>query len=249
MKKIAHMSIATVVILLLVITLVPLQKMLYDPTGHLMPVEEAVRLIENRYQGTVIHVKQEKRYYQIVMEKNNKHYEVKMNARNGDVLAIVSAKVSSDTSEVITKAQPTESGIDNKLWTNHYSKLVKREQHRPTGVISVPTAPPLTSEQLPDRLNESEVIQIVEKQVDGRVDSIDFDEEGKVPSYLAKIKTPEGKEAIFQVEPITGKILTVTWDDDDSLEEEEDDKKKESKEKSEDEDRKKAEKGKKEDDD
>lgn len=252
MNKLAHMSVAAVIILVFLITMIALQKRLYDPTGHLMPVDEAVGLIENRYQGKVISVKQEKSSYQINMERQNKKYLVKMNARNGDVLAIDHSMDSGDTSENISLSEPTESEMHKEIWSDRDYLILKRGKLRATEANFASAADPSTSDQLPGRLNEKEVIQIVKRQVDGRIDSIYFDKNGKVPAYLAKIKTTEGKEVVFQVEANTGEILSVAWDDDEGLEEKEDKKeerKDEDKDEDKDEERKKAEKEKDEDDD
>ena len=68
-------------------------------------------------------------------------------------------------------------------------------------------------------LSEQKAKDIALQQVSGDVDDIELKQSGDSRYYLVEIETNEDKDAVIQVNAVTGKVMSITWDED-----EEDDK-------------------------
>ncbi|WP_438349464.1 PepSY domain-containing protein [Paenibacillus sp. FA6] len=64
-------------------------------------------------------------------------------------------------------------------------------------------------------VTRDEAIAISLKQVPGTVEEVEFRGKHESGYYLVEIDTDDGREAVVQVNGITGVIMSVTWDDDD----------------------------------
>lgn len=63
------------------------------------------------------------------------------------------------------------------------------------------------------RITEQEAIQLALEQVSGRVDDVEQEIIEGVVYYYVEVETTDGKEAIVEIDSITGEIRSVTWDD------------------------------------
>jgi len=63
------------------------------------------------------------------------------------------------------------------------------------------------------KITEEQAGQIALEQVQGNVNDIDFEDEDNLIYYLVEIDTSDDREAIVQIDAITGEILSVYWDD------------------------------------
>lgn len=66
-------------------------------------------------------------------------------------------------------------------------------------------------------LTEKQAEQIALRQVKGKVDDVDFKHSGKTGQqyYLVDIDTPDDREAVIQINAISGEVMSITWDDED----------------------------------
>ncbi|WP_020615073.1 PepSY domain-containing protein [Paenibacillus daejeonensis] len=64
-------------------------------------------------------------------------------------------------------------------------------------------------------LTEEEAIKIALGQVLGKVEDVELRSNDNGIYYLIEIETPEEREAVIQVNAITGTVISVIWDDDD----------------------------------
>jgi uncharacterized membrane protein YkoI len=70
-----------------------------------------------------------------------------------------------------------------------------------------------TSNGTSKRLTEEEAKEIAKKQVNGAVDHVWLESKNEQTYYLVEIKTKDDREAIVQIQAITGNVMSVTWDD------------------------------------
>ncbi|WP_322905844.1 PepSY domain-containing protein [Paenibacillus sp. SGZ-1009] len=66
-------------------------------------------------------------------------------------------------------------------------------------------------------ITEKQAEQIALAQVNGEVDDVKFKHSGKTGQqyYLVEIDTPHDREAVVQINAISGAVMSVTWDDED----------------------------------
>ena len=63
-------------------------------------------------------------------------------------------------------------------------------------------------------LSEQQAKDIALQQVSGDVDDIELKQSGDSRYYLVEIETREDKDAVIQVNAVTGKVMSITWDED-----------------------------------
>jgi len=78
-------------------------------------------------------------------------------------------------------------------------------------------------EVAPKRLNEEQAKNAALKEVPGTVDNLEAKNVNGISYYLVEIEANDGREATVEINAITGKINTLTWDDDDQEDDEDDD--------------------------
>ncbi|SFJ46847.1 Uncharacterized membrane protein YkoI [Halobacillus dabanensis] len=73
------------------------------------------------------------------------------------------------------------------------------------------------TENLPESpaqpMSEEKAMEIALKEVDGKVDDIEFETENEIPFFLVEIERTDELEASVQVHAITGEILSINWED------------------------------------
>ena len=69
-------------------------------------------------------------------------------------------------------------------------------------------------EPSPLPLTEDEAVKVALGQVFGKVEDVELRSNDNGIYYLIEIETPEGREAVIQVNAITGTVMSVIWDDD-----------------------------------
>ncbi|MDT9721737.1 PepSY domain-containing protein [Paenibacillus sp. ClWae2A] len=83
-------------------------------------------------------------------------------------------------------------------------------------VIAAPTTEPTKDDPKPQFLSEKQAKQKALAEVPGEVDDIELrGTNSGNPYYLVEIDLEDGREAIVQVNAISGAIRSVTWDEDD----------------------------------
>ncbi|MGG3469884.1 PepSY domain-containing protein [Neobacillus pocheonensis] len=206
-----------------------------NASAQLLSKQDAEKLVEKRYQGTVTQIKLAGQQYHLKLEKQNYLYQIKINATNGKILSFQRIEnnsvpqnqpPSSILSEekiktiVLAEAKGTIASLE-KLESNGepiYKAVVTEGNKQTTITINAVSGSIISSTSIninepPKRLTEAEAGKIAAKQVNGIVDHIWLETKGEVTYYLIKVKTKNGLEAVVQVHAITGNVLSVTWDD------------------------------------
>ena len=78
-------------------------------------------------------------------------------------------------------------------------------------------------EVAPKKLTKDQAITAALKEVLGEVDSFNTKEINGITYYLVEIEANDGREATVEINAITGKINTLTWDDDQEDDDDDDD--------------------------
>lgn len=198
--------------------------------------QEAQKLVQDRYQGTVIQLRLTDQQYDIELEKNDNLYKIKLDAVSGKVLAFTKKGTKSPPPVQLPVTLLSEDEIKkiilaavngtitsfekiNSEGKTIYKALVNEGNKQTTLTIDACTGKILSSTTTTTinnptkRLTEAEAGEIAKEQVNGSVDQIWLETTGEQTYYLVQIKTNDDREAIVQIHAITGNVVSVTWDD------------------------------------
>ncbi|CEG26556.1 peptidase propeptide and ypeb domain-containing protein [Bacillus sp. B-jedd] len=194
--------------------------------------EEAKKLVENRYGGSVSSMQEEKQIYYAKMEIQGHFYEVKVDGKTGKILAIEwieklpedspSRSLSEEEiKKIILAKAPGELVSFEKATADGkpaYKGVVKdADQNTSTIIVNAETGAVLSEDTKPAnpprRITEHEAASIAQKEVQGEVDDIDLETENGQTFYLVEIQTVDDREATVQVHAITGAVMSVLWDE------------------------------------
>ncbi|EON73673.1 PepSY domain-containing protein [Lysinibacillus sphaericus] len=196
---------------------------------HVEPLSEAgaVMRIEELYSGHVEQVKKKGDNYKIVFLRNGATYAVELNQHTQQVANLT---VKDTASNLLNEEQIRQRALAHSpgkvesvtLTDSIYTVQVKKEEIEKkltldayTGeVLSETDVQPVTErENGTSVISEQQAIQIALQQLNGEVDSVDFEETKDGGYYLVEIETDKD-EAVFQIHGVSGKVMSVTWDKD-----------------------------------
>ncbi len=187
----------------------------------------AVLRIEELYKGHVEHIKKRGENYEIVFSRGEATYAVELNQQTQQVSNLIMKK---STSKLLTEEQIRQRALayipgvieSVRLTDSTYMVQVEKEEMKKelaldayTGeVLSETDVQPVTEpEEGTSVIAKQQAIQIALQQLNGEVDSVDFEETEDGGYYLVEIETDKD-EAVFQIHAISGKVMSVTWDKD-----------------------------------
>jgi len=206
-----------------------------SPSADMLTEQEAQKLVQERYQGDVTLLKLADQQYQIELQKQNKLYVIKLDAKSGKILSFdESTESTAPTPDPPSKVELPEEELKQivlnavkgslvsfeKVDTNQqpsYKAIVKEDDKQTTIIVDAASGAILSTSsseinQPPKRLTENEAVNIAISQVQGEVDDIWLDTQGDQTFYLVKIETSDDREATVQIHTITGDVI-VSWDD------------------------------------
>lgn len=190
-NKIVRISVVVLIVLGLVTIGVVWRSWASSPV--LLSEGEVVQGVLAEYPGEVMSTSLQNNAYVVQVQMVKGLYELRVDADGGAITSIKRLKAA-DPDETLPDDQPPQQ----------------------PGVIE-PTKKPttVTDKGSTALVTDDEAIAISLKQVPGTVEEVEF--RGKYESgyYLVEIDTADGREAVVQVNGITGVIMSVTWDDDD----------------------------------
>jgi uncharacterized membrane protein YkoI len=217
-----------------------------SPSAEMLTEQEAQKLVQERYQGEVTLLKLADQQYQIELQKQNKLYVIKLDAKSGKIISFDESNESTapqpdppskselpeeELKQIVLNAVNGSLVSFEKIDTNQqpsYKAIVNEADKQTTIIVDATSAAFLSTtssviNQPPKRLTENEAIIIAKSQVQGEVEEIWLDIEGDQTFYLVKIETIDDREATVQIHAITGDVLSVSWDDHTSDKKEDDD--------------------------
>ena len=215
--------------------------------------QEAKEIAQERYSGTIKGISQKADQYIIELERETGIYELQINANTGEVSSLKRLKEAIQTKEdaeteseplpkveTLSEEQIKELALKQVNGKIDSLQLVKEgEQQVYQVIVSDQTAKNKLSldaytgdvlkkessaiEVAPKRLTEEQAKNAALKEVPGTVDNLEAKNVNGISYYLVEIEANDGREATVEINAITGKINTLTWDDDDQEDDDDDD--------------------------
>lgn len=157
-------------------------------SANALTEQEARAIAEQRYAGKVTTIRQENSHFLIEIEREMGIYELQLDETTGDVLSLkkIEKAVNPEKPEKETNAE---------------------EQKNPDEKV--------ITEDIQKKLTVEEAMEIALKQVPGIVDDVDEEQINGMNYYLVEVESNDGREATVEINAITRKIESLTWDDDD----------------------------------
>ncbi|WP_235616313.1 PepSY domain-containing protein [Lysinibacillus parviboronicapiens] len=188
---------------------------------------EAISRIEELYNGQVEHIKKRGENYEIVFFRGGATYAIELNQHTQQVSNL---KIKKPANKLLTEQEirpralaHTPGMIDSVTLTDTtYMVQIKKEDMVKKLTLDAYTGKVLTEVEVqqvtePDEgtsvISKQQAIQIALQQLNGEVDSVDYEKTEDGGYYLVEIETDKD-EAVFQIHAVSGKVLSVTWDND-----------------------------------
>ncbi|MCL6570906.1 MAG: PepSY domain-containing protein [Bacillus sp. (in: Bacteria)] len=204
-------------------------------SADILSKQEAQKLVQDRYQGTVKQIKLVGGHYLIELEKDDYLYTIKLDTLSGKVLSVTKTEATKspplnqppvktlsedELKKIILAVVKGTINTFEKIGSNEktiYKAVVKVDNTQTTLTVDAVTGKILSSTTTTNTepsksLTEAEVKEIAKEQVIGDVDHIWMETKGETTYYLVEIKTQDGSEAIVQIHAITRNVMSVTWD-------------------------------------
>jgi len=194
---------------------------------HVEPLDktEAIRHIETIYNGHVTQAKKQGNEYEMVFTRDGMTYTVMLDATTQQTKDLKLKEAEGQL--LLTEAQIRQfvekeyGDIESVVLTNSiYTVRVEKEDKQKdlaldayTGeILSEKNVEPIERSKGVNVINEQQAIKIAQQQLNGEVDSVDYEETADGGYYLVEIETKDN-EAVFQIHAVSGKIMSVTWDE------------------------------------
>ena len=154
---------------------------------------EVRELVENQFRGSII----------TSMQQNNEAYEVFMENDMGEYQLTVDGRTREITSLKLKNRKGDAGGEE--------PDSAGSEQEEPSDESGNPV-PPVEEEPAPSMLTRDEAIEIALKEVPGKVEDVELDDEDGIKVYEVEIEVDDDSEATIIINAYTGEILSLTWD-------------------------------------
>lgn len=172
-------------------------------TGPLLSREAAEQALLEEYPGTIQQLGEQAGNYAAKLQTAQGLYEVKLDGATGEIISIV-----------LLQAVPTPAPTPQVQPTPGASGAPVVSATPPAGAASA--TPPAPSPSPPQRVvSEAEAVKLALQEVPGEADDVDTGINEAGAFYLVEIKTPDDREAVVQVDAISGNIRSVTWEEPD----------------------------------
>lgn len=154
------------------------------------PLEEktVIQSVLLQYPGEVLESQRLDNFYLLKLERTQGKYEVKVNAYDG----------------VIESIKRTQAYTDAKQ---------EPQNHKPGSTPNKETPTPVSK---PDPMSlvitEKEAAKLAANAVNGTSDDIELHRNEKGFYYLVEIEVKDGREAVVQVNAVSGSIDSITWE-------------------------------------
>jgi uncharacterized membrane protein YkoI len=204
------LSIITIVMVVGLFTVVGLVWKPWVDQAEALTKDAVEKAVLEQYPGKVITTTLVDDVYKMQLKTDTGLYALKIDSLNGEIvsLELLNKNVVSvvENKELDTKNTPTEGNppisgtTENGSTTNKaptvHTPTDNKAKNEPTKILTTEQATALST-----------------KHVNGTVDDIELRESSKESYYLVEIDAADGREAVVQVNAITGVIMSVIWDD------------------------------------
>jgi uncharacterized membrane protein YkoI len=209
-----------------------------NPSADSLTKNEAKKLVQDRYQGTVSKIQSAKNQYLIDLKMEQKVYRIKIDVEKAEILSFTEIESHSGQPEPAPKSELTETKIKKIVLANANGVISQLIKVKENGVMRYKAVVNDRDEQISltvdaatgkivskqsnkiippsdKMLTETQATRIAKKQVQGTIHHIGFQSKNNSSYYLVEVETNKGQEAIVQIHSITGEVMSVTWDDHD----------------------------------
>lgn len=151
---------------------------------------QAEQAILDEYPGQLENLRLQSGNYTGELLTAQGRYELKLDGVTGEIISIVLLKRAAEPA-----VQPTAAASPMPS----------------AGAAATPS--PAPSPTVAGVVSEKEAVRLALKEVPGEVDDVDTEIDDSGAFYLVEIHTPDGREAVVQVNAISGSIMSVTWEE------------------------------------
>lgn len=186
--------------------------------GKAMTVEEAQKIIEEKYAGKVKNIGADGKEYTFELERDTGTYQIVIDGKSGEISSFIRTGIKKNETTEETDVAIEEKGVEQKAPTKEQKEAAKeqtvKEKEQASAAENKPPSPGANEPQeKPKQLTEAEATKIARAQVNGEVDDVDLETIGGVLYYIVEVETADEKEATVQINAITGEVKSVSWDD------------------------------------
>ncbi|MFD6208937.1 PepSY domain-containing protein [Peribacillus sp. NPDC060253] len=209
-------------------------------SAEILTKEEVNQTAKDKYPGTIIKTtRTEGEEYQIEMQLETGVYQIRMDAKSGEVRSIKKEAIvhaAEETTEKTPQKQLTQKEIKSRISkqgdleqidfvqeknNSYYKVVVNKNNEKITLILDPYTGTIIDSTMVADSIiTEKEAIEIAEKHVRGTGDDTEFYQPSdQTPYYLVEVELEDDRDAVVQVDGYTKEVKTITWEDDEEDEE------------------------------
>ncbi|MDG0053739.1 PepSY domain-containing protein [Paenibacillus sp. P2(2022)] len=154
------------------------------------PLEEktVVQSVLHQYPGEVLESQRLDNFYVIKLERTKGKYVIKVNAYDGVIQSIKRTQMYTDAKQEPQDPPPGSSQPSDK----------SNPVHKPDPVSLV--------------ITENEAAKLAAKAVNGTSDDIELHRNDKGLYYLVEVEIQDGREAVVQINAVSGSIDSITWE-------------------------------------
>ncbi|MDN4076979.1 PepSY domain-containing protein [Paenibacillus polymyxa] len=147
-----------------------------------------VQSVLHQYPGEVLESQRLDNFYVIKLERTKGKYVIKVNAYDGVIQSIKRTQMYTDAKQEPQDHPPGSSQPSDK----------SNPVHKPDPVSLV--------------ITENEAAKLAAKAVNGTSDDIELHRNDKGLYYLVEVEVQDGREAVVQINAVSGSIDSITWE-------------------------------------
>lgn len=156
----------------------------------LLTREQAEQAVLDEYPGKLENLRLQSGNYTGELLTAQGRYELKLDGFSGEIISIVLLKRTDEPAvQPPAATSPVPSG----------------------GAAATPS--PAPSPTAAGVVSEKEAVRLALREVSGEVNDVDTEIDDSGAFYLVEIHTPDGREAVVQVNAVSGSIMSVTWEE------------------------------------
>ncbi|AJE50364.1 PepSY domain-containing protein [Paenibacillus polymyxa] len=154
------------------------------------PLEEkaVVQSVLHQYPGEVLESQRLDNFYVIKLERAKGKYEIKVNAYDGVIQSIKRTQMYTDA-----KQEPQDHTPGSSEPSDQSNPIHKTD---PVSLV----------------ITENEAAKLAAKAVNGTSDDIELHRNDKGLYYLVEVEVQDGREAVVQINAVSGSIDSITWE-------------------------------------
>ncbi|MEK5024212.1 PepSY domain-containing protein [Paenibacillus sp. FSL M7-1046] len=165
-------------------------KIFTNESAQLLTKEQAKQAVLKEYSGSVENLTLQSGNYVAELKTGQGLYELELDGATGEIVSIVLLEPAA-SAEVRPTPLPSSAP--------------------PAGGSALPSPSPTA----PRAVSEDEAVKLALQEVPGELDDVDTEINESGAFYLVEVNTTDGREAVVQVDAISGNIMSVAWEEPD----------------------------------